>query len=123
MSDPDADTIAQLRAELARLAGRLAALEAAGAEAAVPGGGAGAGADTRPATAVSPAATATPPPSEAAIPDEMLIVIAAAVAAYLGSKPRIRQVTLLGSTAWAQQGRATIQASHMMPFHHPQGRP
>jgi methylmalonyl-CoA carboxyltransferase large subunit len=123
-TDAGADTIAALRAELARLAARLAALEAAEAGVvAVAGGGTGAGMDPRVAAAVGRMAAAATPQTEAAIPEETLIVIAAAVAAYLGSKPRIRQVTLLGSTAWAQQGRATIQASHMLPLHHPQGRP
>jgi methylmalonyl-CoA carboxyltransferase large subunit len=112
MTDAGAETIAGLRAELARLAARLAALEAAGD-----------GTPAQDAGADRPLAAAAEAHPEAAIADEILIVIAAAVAAYLGSRPRIRQVTLIGSTAWAQQGRATIQASHMLPFHHPQGRP
>ena len=43
---------------------------------------------------------------------EMVLVIGAAVAAFLGKKAPIRQIRLLGSAAWAQQGRVTIQASH-----------
>lgn len=43
---------------------------------------------------------------------DVIMSIAAAVATYLGVKPRIRQVRLLGSGAWAQQGRVTIQASY-----------
>jgi methylmalonyl-CoA carboxyltransferase large subunit len=42
-------------------------------------------------------------------------VIGAAIAAYLGKKPHIRQIRLLGTTGWAQQGRLTIQASHALP--------
>jgi methylmalonyl-CoA carboxyltransferase large subunit len=40
------------------------------------------------------------------------------VAAFLGKKPHIRQIRLLGSAAWSQQGRVTIQASHALPGHH-----
>ena len=41
-----------------------------------------------------------------------MVFIAAAVAAYLGVRARIRQVRLVQSVAWAQVGRATIHASH-----------
>jgi methylmalonyl-CoA carboxyltransferase 12S subunit len=41
---------------------------------------------------------------------ETVMAISAAVAAYLGKKPHIRAIRLLGSEAWAQEGRATIQA-------------
>jgi methylmalonyl-CoA carboxyltransferase 12S subunit len=41
---------------------------------------------------------------------ETVMAISAALAAYLGKKPHIRAIRLLGSEAWAQQGRATIQA-------------
>jgi methylmalonyl-CoA carboxyltransferase large subunit len=41
-------------------------------------------------------------------------VIGAAVAAFLGKKAHVRQVRLLGSHPWAQQGRVTIQASHQL---------
>ena len=40
--------------------------------------------------------------------------ISAAIAAFLGKKPHIRQIRLLGSAAWSQQGRLTIQASHAL---------
>ena len=46
---------------------------------------------------------------------ETIYAISAAVAAYLGEKPHIRQIRLVGSTSWAQQGRATVQASHKLP--------
>ena len=41
-----------------------------------------------------------------------LLVIAAAVAAFLGVRAHIRQVRLIQSSAWAQVGRATVHASH-----------
>jgi methylmalonyl-CoA carboxyltransferase large subunit len=50
---------------------------------------------------------------------EMLVVIAAAVTAFLGKKVRIRSAKMLQSpyevvNPWAQQGRVFVQASHMM---------
>jgi methylmalonyl-CoA carboxyltransferase large subunit len=48
---------------------------------------------------------------------EMLVVIAAAVTAFLGKKVRIRSAKRLRSASgvvspWSQQGRTLIQASH-----------
>ena len=53
-----------------------------------------------------------------ALSEEVVLVISAAIAAFLGKKPRIRQIRLLGSAAWAQQGRVTIQASHALSVKH-----
>jgi methylmalonyl-CoA carboxyltransferase 12S subunit len=85
-----------LRQEVGRLNERIGKLEAAPA---------------LPAAAPPPA----PAAAEAAVAGvdaETAMVIAAAVAAYLGKKPSIRQIRLLGSVAWAQQGRVSIQASY-----------
>jgi hypothetical protein len=46
--------------------------------------------------------------------EELVATISAAIAAYLGVKPRIRQIRLLGSGSWALHGRASIQASHKL---------
>jgi methylmalonyl-CoA carboxyltransferase large subunit len=46
------------------------------------------------------------------------VVISAAVAAFLGKKPHLRQVRLVGTSSWSQQGRATIQASHALVTRH-----
>jgi methylmalonyl-CoA carboxyltransferase large subunit len=85
------DAVEALRREVSRLSERVAALEAA-----------------RPA-APAPALVADGPS------EDLVLAIGAAVAAYLGKKPHIRQIRLLRSDAWAQQGRATIQASHTLP--------
>ena len=45
--------------------------------------------------------------------DEMLAV-SAAIAAYLGVWAHIRQIRLVSTSAWAQQGRVSIQASHSL---------
>lgn len=44
--------------------------------------------------------------------EEDMLVIAAAVAAFLGVRARIRQVHLVHSSAWAQVGRVGVHASH-----------
>lgn len=85
-----ADTLRDLREELARLSERVAALEAA-ARAPAPRGAA-----------------------DEVVDDAVLAVIAAACAAYLGTKPRIRGIRVLSSPEWARQGRAHIQASHAL---------
>lgn len=86
------EALGALRDEVSRLGKRLAALESAG---------------SRPA---APPLAAPPKPEE--MNEELMLIISAAVAAYLGVQPRIRQVRLIGSTTWSQHGRATIQASH-----------
>jgi len=48
------------------------------------------------------------------ITEEELIAISAALGAYLGVRIRIKQIRLLSSHAWAQQGRVSIQASHYL---------
>jgi len=63
-------------------------------------------------SALAPAAPAAPP--EEPVSEEVMLVIAAAVAAYLGERAHIRVVRLAPSHAWAQQGRVSIQASHRL---------
>jgi methylmalonyl-CoA carboxyltransferase large subunit len=55
-----------------------------------------------------------PQPAPAAITEEELLAISAAIGAYLGVRAHIRQIRLVGTSAWAQQGRVSIQASHML---------
>lgn len=69
-----------------------------------------------------PAAASKAVPASAAAPEEeitpdLLVVIAAAVTAFLGKKVRIRSARMLQSpyeivNPWAQQGRIFVQASH-----------
>ena len=58
----------------------------------------------------------SPPPAEE-FNEELLIAISAAVAAYLGVKPHIRQIRLLSSVPWSHEGRVTIQASKDFAVH------
>jgi methylmalonyl-CoA carboxyltransferase 12S subunit len=48
------------------------------------------------------------------ITEEEILAISAAVAAYLGVRAHIKQIRLVSGNAWAQQGRVSIQASHML---------
>lgn len=53
-------------------------------------------------------------PPDDRITEEELVAISAAIGAYLGVRAHIRQIRLVSSSAWAQQGRASIQASHVL---------
>jgi methylmalonyl-CoA carboxyltransferase 12S subunit len=90
------DAIDSLRSELARLEARVAAVEDASAAAA----------GSSPQLGAEAAAAST------SVNGDLAIAIAAAVAAYLGKRPHIRQIRLLGSSAWAQQGRVSVQGSY-----------
>ena len=48
------------------------------------------------------------------ITEEEVLAISAAIAAWLGVQAHIRQIRLIRTGAWAQQGRVTIQASHRL---------
>lgn len=88
--------IAKLQAQIEALEARLAALETKAAPQA-------------------PVPTPTPQPViEDQISPETVLLIAAAVAAYLGERAHIKVVRLAPSHAWAQQGRVSIQASHRL---------
>jgi methylmalonyl-CoA carboxyltransferase large subunit len=93
-----AETLEALQAEVARLSARLDELEGSG------NGKGGSG----------------PVPNELpkGLDEGTLLAISAAIAAFLGKRGHIRQIRLLGSPAWAQQGRVTIQASHDLAVHH-----
>ena len=90
-------TVAELQAQIAELAARLAALE---------------GPKAAPAPVQSQPAAVAPEPET--ISEEELLAISAAIGAYLGVRAHIRQIRLLSTNAWAQQGRVSIQASHRL---------
>lgn len=89
--------VEELRAQLAALTKKLG--EAGATEAAMP--------------VEVPAAPAEQPES---IAPEILLAISAAVAAYLGERAHVRQVRLVSSRSWSQQGRVSIQASHRLLY-------
>jgi methylmalonyl-CoA carboxyltransferase large subunit len=95
-----------IRAELAALAERVARLETPAA----PVVAAAAAPEVAAPAAVAPPAPAGPPP----IGEEELLAISAALAAYFGVRVHVRQIRLITTSAWAQQGRVSIQASHRL---------
>lgn len=95
--------IESLRAEVARLNGRVSALEAS---------------TSRPAARTESSSNSSGARGEPIADETLLFVITAAVAAYLGVQPRIRQIRLIGGMSWGLQGRVTIQASHALAVRH-----
>jgi methylmalonyl-CoA carboxyltransferase large subunit len=91
------ELLERIRGELTNLAARVDAMENGNA---------------------SPQSAAPEPvPAEAVkapVSDEIVAAISAVVAAYFGERVHIRQIRLIGSPAWAQQGRVSIQASHRL---------
>jgi methylmalonyl-CoA carboxyltransferase large subunit len=97
-----AGTLEQLRAQVAELSERIRALEKPAPSAVQP-------------VAAAPVHTEPAPAAgTAAITEEELLAISAAIGAYLGVRAHIRQIRLLSTSAWAQQGRVSIQASHSL---------
>ncbi len=68
--------------------------------------------------AAKPALRVEPKPPEG-IPEEIMLVIAAAVAAFVGKSARVRSAHYVheGMSSWAQQGRVFVQASHNLAHH------
>lgn len=73
-------------------------------------------------TAPLPQAPPAPVPEKAEeVSPEIVMVLTAAVAAFLGKRARIRGARLVRpapSSAWAQQGRVFVQASHNLGVVH-----
>ena len=100
----------ELRSQIAVLSERLERLEQN-----APASGPAVAIQQPPAIAAAPGPEpAARPAEEEGISEEIVLVISAAVAAFLGVRARIRQIRLITSPAWAQQGRVSIQASHRL---------
>jgi len=98
----------ELRAQITDIAGRVTQLET-GLKIPPKEAGDAAG------DAANPAAAPAPVKNE--ITEEEILAISAALGAYLGVRVHIRQVRLLSSSAWAQQGRVSVQ-SHVLHTAH-----
>lgn len=81
-----------------------------------------------PAPAPAPVAEAPPAPEAPAAPEhppvdeETAMIIAAAVAAYLGKRAAVRRIRVVGHGSgdpWAVSGRISLQASHNVVQTHP----
>jgi methylmalonyl-CoA carboxyltransferase large subunit len=55
-----------------------------------------------------------PESASARMTEDEMLAVSAAIAAYLGVRAHIRQIRLVSTSAWAQQGRVSIQASHSL---------
>ncbi len=101
-----AAALVTLQAQLAEMSARLEQLE--GAKSAL-------AAAAKPEVA-EPQAPVEPvaEPAQAGITEEEVLAVSAALAAYLGVRVHIRQIRLVSSHAWAQEGRVSIQASHRL---------
>ena len=70
-----------------------------------------------PAAAAQPNKESNKEPNKAEVTPEILVVLAAAVTAFLGKEVRIRSAKMLQSpyevvNPWSQLGRVVVQASH-----------
>jgi len=100
-SVPPAETVESLRQEIRRLSDRIGVLEIALA-----------------VQTPAPAPVPNRSPEADILGPDVILAISAAIAAYLGVEPHIRQIRLLHSHPWGQQGRVTIQASHRIHASH-----
>jgi len=90
----------EIRRQLASLSERVAKLEGPAA--------------ARVAAAPKAAPESAPAPVAEEISEDEILAISAALAAFLGVHPHIRQIRLISSHAWAEEGRVTVQASHRL---------
>jgi methylmalonyl-CoA carboxyltransferase large subunit len=124
MSDPPQNemrsVVDELRRQLAQIAAQLAQLERA-----IPLGSPAGPIDVAPpsasnglsaqaAAAVSSDRGVVQETPQEELSEETLIAISAAVAAFLGERAHVRQIRLISSAAWGQQGRVSIQGSHRL---------
>ena len=73
------------------------------------------------AAAPAPAPKPAEPEKAEELSPEIIMVLTAAVAAFLGKRARIKSARLVRaapSSAWAQQGRVFVQASHNLGVMH-----
>ncbi|MDR0843031.1 MAG: hypothetical protein LBP68_06405 [Acidobacteriota bacterium] len=103
----------QVQAQLASLAERVAQLEGGKVATTPAPAPAAVAAPVAPVPAPKPA---TPPAARQEATEEEILAISAALGAYLGVRLHIRQIRLLSSSAWAQQGRVSVQAH--IPYTH-----
>jgi methylmalonyl-CoA carboxyltransferase large subunit len=110
-SDDVRTTLQDILAQLASLAGRVAGLEQL---ASMDGGESAPKAISREVHFSPTPPTTSSMATAEGISEGEVLAISAAIAAWLGVHAHIRQIRLIRTGAWAQQGRVTIQASHRL---------
>lgn len=105
-----AAALEKIQSQMAEMSQRLASLE--GGKAVQANGAAQSAPPAAPAQAAAP--VPAPPPPDPGLSDEQMLAIAAAIGAFLGVRAKIKGIRLISTTAWAQQGRVSIQASHRL---------
>jgi methylmalonyl-CoA carboxyltransferase large subunit len=108
-------TLEEIRSQLATLTERVNGLEKLVSPVAPQSATAAKAPTPEPAVSNAPA-TNSSVAAAAGISEEEILAISAALAAWLGVQPHIRQIRLIRTSAWAQQGRVTIQASHGLHY-------
>jgi methylmalonyl-CoA carboxyltransferase large subunit len=103
--------IDDVRLQLADLAERLARLEKS---VSAPAPAALAARSEKPDATAAAHEAKLPVAVDEGISEEELLAISAALAAWLGVRAHIRQIRLIRTGVWAQEGRVTIQASHWL---------
>jgi methylmalonyl-CoA carboxyltransferase 12S subunit len=114
-SDNIRATLQDISAQLAKLTQRVSGLEELASMGGAESAPAAIGSELPQRPPEAPPATSSVA-AEAGISEGELLAITAALAAWLGVHAHIRQIRLIRTGAWAQQGRVTIQASHRL-FH------
>jgi methylmalonyl-CoA carboxyltransferase large subunit len=119
-SEDQSLSLDELLAQLASLTERLVELEklASGSRSVTAAAAVGDTPAKTQAGAIESSASASHLAAEAGISEEEVLAISAALAAWLGVHTHIRQIRLIHTRAWAQQGRVTIQASHTLNLNH-----
>jgi methylmalonyl-CoA carboxyltransferase large subunit len=106
--------LAEVQAQVAALMARLERLESAKSAAVKQNGAALVAAPEKAEVQAAGQPAAVEEPAKTEITQEEVLAISAALAAYLGVRVHIKQVRLLSTHAWAQEGRVSIQASHRL---------
>jgi methylmalonyl-CoA carboxyltransferase large subunit len=101
-------TLQSVQAQLADLAERVSGLE----KLAAPAGKAAAPAASAVAAPAAAPVAQSSVAKQAGISEEEFLAISAALAAWFGVQAHIRQIRLIHTGMWSQQGRVAIQASH-----------
>ncbi len=104
------ESLAKLREEISRLSQRVEAIERRSVPSA-------ANESIAPQKMLAKGSLAGANGESSGVSEEVIMAIGAALAAYFGLRPHIRQIRLITNQPWGLQGRVIIQASHALAMH------